>query len=150
MHPVVDIPYFRSPYHPTRRTLELIKVRRLAGRLPVASPARVVPLPPLTVDVERCPVGAADHLIVFQRERVLVEHRAAGRQHRLVVEQAIELRNVPQPLVERVPSHGVPQRAWNLVVGERITNYAVAHDARGPRIVNLTETYRSSERVGAD
>src|ERR671910_598603 len=87
---IADDPVLRSADHPARCVLELVEVRRGAGRYAVASRGGIVPLPPLAVHIERHFVRGIDDLVELHRERVLVEHGAAGPEYRLVVEEAIE------------------------------------------------------------
>ena len=80
---------------------------------------------------------------------MLVEHRQQTRGS-VVVQETIELRHIPQPLLERVPRHGVPQRARNLVVGERIADGGGTDGSRRTGIVDLAEAHRPAERIRAD
>ena len=73
-------------------------------------------------------MAQVDHLIELDRERLLVEERTAAAQRRLIVQQAIELRPIPQPLLEGVARHGIPQRPRNLVVRERIADDPAVDD----------------------
>ena len=148
--PIVDDPVLRRPDQPAGCVLKLVEVRRRARRHTVAAVGRVIAGPPLAIHVERSFVLRIDHLVELRGQGLLLEDRTARCQDRLVVQQPIQFRSVPQPLIEGVARDRVPQRARDLVVGEGIPHDAAAHVARGARIVDLAEAHLTTERVGPD
>ena len=148
--PVRDRPVLCEPGQPARSALELIYVGRCARRRTPTTSGRVVALAVSLVVIPRHAVPAVDDVVPLEGIDALVEHRAATRERRCVVEHRREERIVDGRLFQDLARDRAPHRLRDDVPLERVAHDGVSHLARGPGVVDLPEDDRPAHRVGPD
>src|SRR5262249_20612604 len=118
-----DRPVLRYTHQPAWRVLKLIYVRGQSRRWAPASSRRVIALPEVGGKVARQAMLGVDEMVHFGADDVLVKHRAARGNTRIVPEH-IAADGVRDAYIEDLTGHRIPAALRNKIPRERI-----AHDA---------------------